>query len=108
MSYSNGRKRGASNKQTSYWTMSKKRHFLKDCDNLDFSGCFAIISLLCFPSVNGRLTALKIYTRCPFKDITLLQKTGLEHILPPYRGFRFSLPGTEILQQLPLLGIPAG
>lgn len=35
------------NEQTSYRTMSKKRCFLKDCANSDFSGCFVIISLLC-------------------------------------------------------------
>lgn len=36
------------------------------------------------------------------EDITLLQNTGLKHIQLPYRGFQFPLPGTEILQQLPL------
>lgn len=41
------KERGDTNEQTSYWTISKKRCFLKNCDNSDFSGCFVIISLLC-------------------------------------------------------------
>lgn len=101
---------GATHEQTFYWTLSKKKHFLKDCDNSDFSGCFAIISFLYSHLWLGESLNWK-YMQDAISKIwrhSITTKHWLEAYPSSLQKLPIPLPGTEILQQLPLLGISVG